>query len=383
MGADETGAILRRAPQKAARFNGSLFENPRAPAHRDQIALLSRPPLRLADRRARHLRHAARTRARSRRAPPARRALHAARLRRTPRHAHHHRAAARRMGGRAKPPPLTLDRGKSKTPTKPSPKCAPFIRALRIRVLDPACGSGNFLYVTLEHLKRLEGEVSIALDPLGHAQALARDWTASPSIPTSSSASRSTPAPPPSPNWCSGSATSSGLPHARPRAGAAGARGLRAWTDLAPLMQIVNGNAPATTTRDDAVRELDERLLERLVALNPNARLKRNAASSAGCGPSSRIRLAPPRTRRANSKATTRQRRVAAAGWRRHGHGRRILPSRSAASSPCSPPLRRRRPLTRLPRTSPVVARARAAARRSWTCWWRWAARGRWTRGGT
>ena len=27
-----------------------------------------------------------------------------------------------------------------------------------VRVLDPACGSGNFLYVTLEHLKRLEGE---------------------------------------------------------------------------------------------------------------------------------------------------------------------------------------------------------------------------------
>ncbi|WP_041523763.1 class I SAM-dependent DNA methyltransferase [Gilvimarinus agarilyticus] len=27
------------------------------------------------------------------------------------------------------------------------------------RVLDPACGSGNFLYVALEHLKRLEGEV--------------------------------------------------------------------------------------------------------------------------------------------------------------------------------------------------------------------------------
>jgi type I restriction-modification system DNA methylase subunit len=28
-----------------------------------------------------------------------------------------------------------------------------------IRVLDPACGSGNFLYATLEHMKRLEGEV--------------------------------------------------------------------------------------------------------------------------------------------------------------------------------------------------------------------------------
>lgn len=28
-----------------------------------------------------------------------------------------------------------------------------------VTVLDPACGSGNFLYVSLEHLKRLEGEV--------------------------------------------------------------------------------------------------------------------------------------------------------------------------------------------------------------------------------
>ncbi len=40
------------------------------------------------------------------------------------------------------------------------------------------------------------------------------------------------------------------------------------WSDLAPLMQIVNGNAAAITTRDDAARELDEALLERLVALN-------------------------------------------------------------------------------------------------------------------
>ena len=35
------------------------------------------------------------------------------------------------------------------------------------RVLDPACGSGNFLYVTLEHMKRLEGEVLNQLDELG------------------------------------------------------------------------------------------------------------------------------------------------------------------------------------------------------------------------
>ncbi|WP_353846130.1 DNA methyltransferase, partial [Tibeticola sp.] len=39
------------------------------------------------------------------------------------------------------------------------------------RVLDPACGSGNFLYVTLEHLKRLEAEVLDTLEQLGDTQA--------------------------------------------------------------------------------------------------------------------------------------------------------------------------------------------------------------------
>lgn len=43
-------------------------------------------------------------------------------------------------------------------------------RLCNVRVLDPACGSGNFLYVVLEHLKRLEGEVLNALDELGHRQ---------------------------------------------------------------------------------------------------------------------------------------------------------------------------------------------------------------------
>ncbi|NDK55745.1 class I SAM-dependent DNA methyltransferase [Pontibacter fetidus] len=37
-------------------------------------------------------------------------------------------------------------------------------RLCSVRVLDPACGSGNFLYVTLEHLKRLEGEVNEYLE---------------------------------------------------------------------------------------------------------------------------------------------------------------------------------------------------------------------------
>ncbi len=39
-----------------------------------------------------------------------------------------------------------------------------------LRILDPACGSGNFLYVTLEHLKKLEGEIFNFLDDLGFTQ---------------------------------------------------------------------------------------------------------------------------------------------------------------------------------------------------------------------
>ncbi len=41
-----------------------------------------------------------------------------------------------------------------------------------LRVLDPACGSGNFLYVALEHLKRLEGEVLNQLHDIGETQTL-------------------------------------------------------------------------------------------------------------------------------------------------------------------------------------------------------------------
>ena len=54
-----------------------------------------------------------------------------------------------------------------------APGAAAFVRAFHatlctVRVLDPACGTGNFLYVTLELMKRLEGEV---LDTLaGYAE---------------------------------------------------------------------------------------------------------------------------------------------------------------------------------------------------------------------
>ncbi|MDG4647924.1 hypothetical protein P6F26_05665 [Roseibacterium sp. SDUM158017] len=40
-----------------------------------------------------------------------------------------------------------------------------------VTVLDPACGSGNFLYVALELMKRLEGEVIATMEELGETQA--------------------------------------------------------------------------------------------------------------------------------------------------------------------------------------------------------------------
>ncbi|MBA4806153.1 DNA methyltransferase [Brevundimonas sp.] len=42
----------------------------------------------------------------------------------------------------------------------------------RIRVLDPACGTGNFLYVAMRMMKELEGEVLGALAEMGEAQGL-------------------------------------------------------------------------------------------------------------------------------------------------------------------------------------------------------------------
>ncbi|HEY1935590.1 MAG TPA: type IIL restriction-modification enzyme MmeI [Acetobacteraceae bacterium] len=46
------------------------------------------------------------------------------------------------------------------------------VKLCNTRVLDPACGTGNFLYVALELLKRLEGEVLEALVNLGGQEAL-------------------------------------------------------------------------------------------------------------------------------------------------------------------------------------------------------------------
>ncbi|MCX6936852.1 MAG: class I SAM-dependent DNA methyltransferase [Verrucomicrobia bacterium] len=43
-------------------------------------------------------------------------------------------------------------------------------RLCSVRVLDPACGSGNYLYVTLAHFKLLEGEVLDAYERFGGAR---------------------------------------------------------------------------------------------------------------------------------------------------------------------------------------------------------------------
>lgn len=47
------------------------------------------------------------------------------------------------------------------------------VKLANTRVLDPACGTGNFLYVALELLKRLEGDVLEVLADLGGQEALA------------------------------------------------------------------------------------------------------------------------------------------------------------------------------------------------------------------
>lgn len=47
------------------------------------------------------------------------------------------------------------------------------VKLARTKVLDPACGTGNFLYVALELIKRLEGDVLEVLADLGGQEALA------------------------------------------------------------------------------------------------------------------------------------------------------------------------------------------------------------------
>src|ERR1035437_3571575 len=69
---------------------------------------------------------------------------------------------------------LTLDRA-GKTADAIAVLAAFRQRLCSVEILDPACGSGNFLYVALEHLKRLEAEINDALESLGETQQALRE----------------------------------------------------------------------------------------------------------------------------------------------------------------------------------------------------------------
>ena len=81
-------------------------------------------------------------------------------------------------------------------------------RLAQVRVLDPACGSGNFLYVTFAGLKALEGEVRAALRRFGQTERLELEGVAvTPHQMLGSSSGRGRRR---SPTSCCGSGTSSG-----------------------------------------------------------------------------------------------------------------------------------------------------------------------------
>ncbi|WP_020394572.1 class I SAM-dependent DNA methyltransferase [Thiolinea disciformis] len=70
---------------------------------------------------------------------------------------------------------VLLEQQKPSKKTKKHSEAIALVRAFHtklcgLRILDPACGSGNFLYVTLEHMKKLEGEILDFLQQLGFAQ---------------------------------------------------------------------------------------------------------------------------------------------------------------------------------------------------------------------
>lgn len=72
-------------------------------------------------------------------------------------------------------------------------------RLCSVRVLDPACGTGNFLYVALELMKKLEGDVLETLATLGSNEGWG--WTTRLCGHASFWGSRKTRARLQSPNW--------------------------------------------------------------------------------------------------------------------------------------------------------------------------------------
>ena len=74
------------------------------------------------------------------------------------------------MGRRPKKAAQATDEGKGERAL--SSVKAFHRRLCATRVLDPACGTGNFLYVSLELMKKLEGEVLETLAKLGEPESM-------------------------------------------------------------------------------------------------------------------------------------------------------------------------------------------------------------------
>ena len=161
-------------------FNGGLFDDDAAlplEKRRHRRPARRRPP-RLVPDRPLDPRHPLRARPRPRQAQPARRPLHRPRQDHEDREPGRRRAAAggmgRDQGARSRPPSP-----REKAAARPPPRTARpqrrrwhsaprFLERLKsFRVLDPACGSGNFLYLALRALKDIEHRVNLEAEALG------------------------------------------------------------------------------------------------------------------------------------------------------------------------------------------------------------------------
>ncbi len=159
-------------------FNGGLFDDdtalPLSKAEIEQRARCRRHGL-VADRPLDHG-HAVRARPRPGQAQPARRPLHRRRQDHEDHRAGDHTAArsgmgevrtrSRRCWRRAQQSASPAVRTKARNEAEKLYK-AFLDRLRRFRVLDPACGSGNFLYLALQTLKDLEHRASIEAEALG------------------------------------------------------------------------------------------------------------------------------------------------------------------------------------------------------------------------
>lgn len=115
------------------------------------------------------------------------------------------------------------------------------------------------------------------------------------------------------------------------------------WNDLAPLMQIVNGNAApgvdgTPATREEAEQKLDESMLERLVALNA----ERAAEEQRGL-----VRWLRPEFQ--NPAGRFRRRKTRSSDGRRNWPNRRALSMPRSKRRACRYPSKNSQPDSRAP----------------------------------